>query len=445
MNHSKKYQILLLADVGHHTGCLSDHIRSITHGSPHQWHIENPLTCKILHKLDLSKFDAIGIHYSIRPHHYYYMPKSLYNALKQYQGPKFLFLQDEYHHVKAVENCILDLGIHLMFTLVRPELISKAYPRLKHVDIVSILTGYVPDYMLTMSAPPIKDRTLDIFYRSRINEYWLGELAQDKVVIAEGILKRAAQYGLTVDVSVREEDRIYGNKWFERLASTKAVLATESGASIWDYDGHVEALTRHYLHQHPAADFKEVQRAVLQPYEGNILYSAISPRIFEAAAVKTPLIMFPGWYSGVCQPNTHYIPLEKDFSNMEDVVAKLKDIDYLQSLANRTHYDLIQSNRYAEHQLMEVVNHKIEHLLMNKEFQHSHSDLAATILSLKKKHRVLNFIQTSLAEAKFVVCNIYKLLTDKRYSIGEKGALLFKGGCRYFVYIIPRYFASSKN
>jgi len=439
MKSSPSYHILLLADTGHHTGCLSDHIQGMIQNSPHHWYVENTLTCKVLHKLDLSSFDAIGFHYSIRPHHPYYVPPLFYEAVKKFNGLKFMFLQDEYHHVNAVEDCALDLNIHLMFTLVKQEFIQKAYPRLQHLRIVPILTGYVPEKMVGLPTLPIKERTLDIFYRSRINEYWLGELAQEKVFIAENTKKLAPLYQLNIDVSVREEDRIYGEKWLDALRTTKAVLATESGASIWDYDGTIEKETRFYLRQHPKASFKEVQNAVLKPYENNLLYSAISPRIFEAAALKTPLIMFPGEYNGICKPERHYISLNKDFSNFKEVAEKLKDVDYLESLAHRTYEDLILSRQYSEIQLMGIVNKELESFLSQNPLKAPLFPLTTLILETKKKYKTLNFIYSALAEIRFIFRNGYKLLMDDRYSIKEKISNLFQGAHRYLVYIFPRY------
>ena len=43
------------------------------------------------------------------------------------------------------------------------------------------------------------------------------------------------------------------------------------------------------------ADFHDIFENVLKPHDGKLIYSGISPRVFEAAALKTPLIMFPGW------------------------------------------------------------------------------------------------------------------------------------------------------
>ena len=86
-----------------------------------------------------------------------------------------------------------------------------------------------------------------------------------------------------------------------------------------DSDGSLERLGKDYLARHPLANQADIDRDLLGPYEGNIVIATASPRVFEAAALRTALILFRGRYSGVVEPSQHYLPLEKDFSNVGDV------------------------------------------------------------------------------------------------------------------------------
>jgi hypothetical protein len=124
------------------------------------------------------------------------------------------------------------------------------------------------------------------------------------------------------------------------------MLGTESGATITDFDGAAENAVKSYLRQKPSASFEEVFEACLKPFEGNAPINTISPRVFEAIALRTPLVMFPGSYSGIVKPNLHYIPLEKDFSNMDEVVRKIKDPVRLQEMADRAFEEIGKSKDY---------------------------------------------------------------------------------------------------
>ena len=57
----------------------------------------------------------------------------------------------------------------------------------------------------------------------------------------------------------------------------------------------------------------------LPRWEDVVYYRTISPRHFEAAALRVCQVLFEGRYSGVMEPMRHYIPLRKDFSNFDEV------------------------------------------------------------------------------------------------------------------------------
>ena len=72
----------------------------------------------------------------------------------------------------------------------------------------------------------------------------------------------------------------------------------------------------------------------------------VSPKMFEAIKLGTVLIMYEGEYKGIFKPNIHYIELKKDHSNIEDVVEKIKDDDYLQNMSERAYKDIIKNGNY---------------------------------------------------------------------------------------------------
>ena len=212
---------------------------------------------------------------------------------------------------------------------------------------MTTLTGFVPENLVHWPRRPLSERAFDVVYRGRDLPYWLGRLTQEKHWIAEGFLELAPRYGLRTDIGWREQDRIYGDRWIEFIASGRATLGTESGASIADFDGSVERAVRQHLRTHPGASFDDVHKAVLRPHEGNVTVNVVSPRVFEAAALGTGLVMFPGDYSGVLSPDEHYIVLEKDFSNVDDVAAKLKDDQFLAALTARANDHLVKTGRWS--------------------------------------------------------------------------------------------------
>ncbi len=435
-----KPNILFLADTTHHTKAVSDHIAAIiTHESIH-WHVVNPLVCKTIDKFDFSGFDAIGLHYSVKPYNHYYLSRTLQRKIAEFQGTKFLFLQDEYQKVNQVQHFLYELGFDVLFTLVNRQYMDQAYsdPRIAQLKKISVLTGYVPDDMKSIVSPPIKNRQIDVSYRGRPCEYWLGKLAHDKQLIANQFLRHASGAQFKLNISLEESDRVYGDSWLQLLMNSRAVLGTESGASIWDVDESIQKKTKQFLKKNKNADFDTVFEAVLKPYDGNLLYSAISPRVFEAAATKTPMIMFPGYYSGICQADKHYIVLEKDFSNIKDVLEKLRDTDYLQTLADRVHIDLIESDLYSQHTFATLVSDELLSQINTHAKKKNTTTFSFQLEDELKKHKYLNQFRCLYTESFFIISNFFKLLCDPRYTFFSKIETLIEGMRRYTAYLLPR-------
>jgi hypothetical protein len=344
---SENLSILLLCnDSRRHAANVLDHIHALRADSRHTVQLFNPVGERTPHDLGLESFDVVVIHYTIVTILQSYFPSWLSEQVAEFGGLKVQFLQDEYRWIDEITSKIRSLGIDVVFTLAPPGEVPKIYgERTPGVQTVTTLAGFVPDYLVLERVPPLGERPIDVGYRGRTVPFWLGRLGQEKVEIGRGFRSRAATYGLTSDIAWGENDRIYGKAWNRFLASCRTTLGTESGASIADYDGSVERRVRDFLSNRPTASFEEVEKEVLEPFEGNLDIRVISPRQFEAAALRTTLVLFPGEYSGRLEPWRHYIPLEKDFSNMEDVVEHIRDAPFLEEMVARTYDEVARSEQ----------------------------------------------------------------------------------------------------
>jgi hypothetical protein len=365
---TRQLSILLLCDDWPgHANTVLDHIAAFGRYSRHQVRTFNPSRMGGSLLLDLNEFDAVVIHYSLVLSEDRYVSASFRDKLRRYRGLKVQFMQDEYRWVDRATAATRDAGVSLLFTAAPEPAAGLLYDeRLPGVRRVLTLTGYVPDNLQGLTFRPLAERTVDVGYRGRDLPYWLGRLTQEKVWIAERFLERSAPYHLNCDIGWLEGDRIYGDAWVEFLSACRATLGTESGASIADFDGAVEKAVRAYLRAHPAATYEEVHEAVLKPYEGNVTVNVISPRVFEALSLGTGLIMFPGEYSGIVRASEHYLALEKDFSNLDQVVAGLRDDSFMESMVTRAQQEVIESGRWSYRAFVEefdrVVAEEAEHV-----------------------------------------------------------------------------------
>ncbi len=345
-----RLSVLVLADyTSDHATTVIEHISALRELSRHDIRLFNPRELHRSRFLDLDEFDVVVVHYSLVAISDGYLAPPFRDALRRFDGLKVQMIQDDYRWVDDFTANIADLGITVLFTLVPERELDAVWKpeKLPGVERITTLAGYAPHESRPRPAIPLAERPYDIVYRGRALPYWLGRLGQEKAWIAQGVLQRAEASGLVVDVDWRENARIYGRDWEAFLGSGRATLGSESGASITDFDGTLQKRVEAYVAERPGATYAEVHDAILSPYEGNVMMNVVSPRVFETIAARTALVMFPGEYSGAVQPNAHFIPLAKDFSNWEEVVERLHDLDGLQVMVDRAYEEVIASGRFA--------------------------------------------------------------------------------------------------
>src|SRR4029079_18554451 len=122
----------------------------------------------------------------------------------------------------------------------------------------------------------------------------------------------------------------YGPAWFDFIGSCRSMLGSESGSNVFDFDGSLEREFERTkaLKGGVPPSYQEFAPLIADREEA-ISMGQLSPRIFECAAMRTPMIQFRAAYSNAIEPDAHYFALEKDFSNLDDILARLEDTDAL--------------------------------------------------------------------------------------------------------------------
>jgi hypothetical protein len=300
--------------------------------------------------VDLDHFDVVIQHYSIRVAFGWHIAPEVEEALARFGGLKVQMVQDEYDYTERTRQFIERHGTHLFFTCVPEEQRELVYPSSRFPDttFVSVLTGYVPvRFVLRPDWRPMASRRLRIGYRGRSLSPRYGHLGREKQLIGERMYEICRARGVPIDIEWNDSKRIYGDAWFDFIASVRATLGTESGANVFDDTGAIANAVAEFERVRPNASYEEIWRCFVAPYEGRVKMNQVSPRVFEAIGLATALVLFEGEYSGVVEAERHYIPLRKDFSNVDDVLRRLEDVAYLTELTERTYEDVIGSRRYS--------------------------------------------------------------------------------------------------
>ncbi len=312
-----------------------------------------PATANVRH---LDRFDAVIVHYSVRLP--YDGVRHIAPALASFQGLKVLFIQDEYEHTLRAWHWIKTIGFDLVFTVVPEDHIQDVYPPAEFpgVTFVSNLTGYVPDLVEHLDFPgPPSRRSLTIGYRGRPLSLRYGALGIDKVAIGQMVKSYCDANGIPSDIAWDENDRIYGDQWYTFMASCRAMLGTESGSNVFDWDGDLDARIAACRLANPDWSDSQVYAEVVEPHERPGVMNQLSPKVFEAIAMRSVLVLFEGTYSGVIRPWEHFIPLAKDGSNLKDVFAHLADDAFVDAMSQRAFDDIIGSGAYSYTQFVKVV------------------------------------------------------------------------------------------
>ncbi len=300
--------------------------------------------------IDLNQFDAVFHSYCARLCFPGHVSRSYREALKRYRGVKVVAVQDEYDRTNTLRKAIQELAFEVVFTCVPNDGREYVYPRATFPDteFITVLTGYAPSTLKTRQGKPrpLAQRAVTIGYRGRTLPAYYGQLGFDKFEIGRRMREICAERGICHDIEMTEESRIYGEAWNDFLGNCRATLGTESGCNVFDFDGSLAARYQKIEAKRKLAPSFAEFRRYTDPVEDKVSMGQISPRVFEAAAVRTPMVMFSGRYSDIVTPGDHYIELRKDFSNVDDVLDQIEDLDSLAAMADRAYDHLIASGNF---------------------------------------------------------------------------------------------------
>lgn len=304
------------------------------------------------------KFSIIILHYSLAA--YLVLQKKrqqnelseVYNYLLSSSSLKIAFFQDEMHNCQRRFKLINELKIEYIYSLLEEKYFQKVYKKNTKVqNIKNYLTGYVSDELINKGNTYHKTfdmRTLDIVCRARKLPLYFGKGAQEKSEIMENFIKiiNDKKLNFKIDISSSENSRIYGDHWFKFLSNAKFMIGAMGGTSIFDISGKIENLVGEYSRKNPNSNFEELYNNILKNYENNINYRQVSPRLFECAALRVCMILYRDSYQGIFVADRNYIALEKDFSNIDQVLNKMNDQQLVNNIIDNTYKDIILSNRW---------------------------------------------------------------------------------------------------
>ena len=212
------------------------------------------------------------------------------------------------------------------------------------------------------SEVPNDERAIDVGFRGARYLPQIGDDERNRIIdyFAETRFEPALRTDIRTDVSY---DR---RGWAEFLNRCKAVVGAEAGAREVRADdselaaGHELRTKLRPVHRYFPRGMKNALRraaARVTPAPRTVLASethdmrgyltpeqsgtgpsgkCVSSRHFEAIGTETCQILFPGRYNDLLVADEHYLCLERDFSNIDDVLGRFRDASHRTKLVRAT-------------------------------------------------------------------------------------------------------------
>jgi len=298
------------------------------------------------------RFDAVVLHYtflSVRTvGHQFYCWKYRFNWLGDYEVPVVAIPQDEGNYAEILDEWLKELNVSVIFSVHFREN-GPLYPLMRHrAMILPCLPGYIDAGSAKKQAAlarPMNERANDIVYRAMRLPLRFGCAGRMKSLVADKVLDTGRRLRLQMDVSADPDNPIPGNQWFDFLRSGRCAIGCEGGYSAIDWRGELTQQIDNIMDADAPLTLEELNKKLPSGWDQYRLLT-ITPRHLEAAMTRTAQLLIEGEYKGILIPGRHYLPIKRDFSNLEEVLSATRDYQKLQDMADNVYADICMNKKY---------------------------------------------------------------------------------------------------
>jgi hypothetical protein len=247
---------------------------------------------------------------------------------------KVFFVGNEYKLMPEKISFCERLGVNLLVTQLDAPEASAAYRDRLGCEVVSIpYTGL--DTAVFTPGPARPERPIDLGYRAFDSPPYLGH--RERAELAEYVSAAARRRGLRVDIALGGDARFDEIGWAAFLRQCKGQLGSEAGGDFFELTDARRRAVNEAICDDPAIPFEDLFEQFFASEPTAVSGRALSGRVVEAAGTKTVQILLEGRYGNYFRPDVHYIPLRKDFSNIDDALDKFADEAFCDRLVEAAH------------------------------------------------------------------------------------------------------------
>lgn len=337
--------------------------------------------------------DLIVLHHSMNGDTLTYLTPYI-TSLKNRKGKLVSFVGNEVNlptiGMAPKIKILKDLKVDFIATQLLLEAGEWLYRECSESRVISLPHGLNPTkFKNTIS---VEDRKIDIGTRSARYGNYIGD--NDRNAIIQYFHKTPLELKVDLGLNENEQKRFCRNGWANFLNSCKSTLSTEAGSYYLETDDKTILEIAKYLKSKsskfvlPNETFlrkayrlirpsfiREIVKNLLKDYivgvdgvdqdtnfqeiydkffanakKAPVYTKAISSRHFDAIGTHTLHVMYPGRYNDILKPQEHYFELQRDHSNIDDLLSLLKDPKKIKDITSAT-YDYVLQNHTHKHRL----------------------------------------------------------------------------------------------
>jgi hypothetical protein len=329
-------------------------------------------------------YDLLILHYSFLGGHRFFADEKLW--LKKTKGIdslnvkfKVAIPQDEFLYTDRLYFLFKKVNVDMILTTLYSDKDIKLFyerDKLYKPSIKKVLPGYLDESIINYCIKNeinFNDRKVDIGYRGRNLNYVCGEHGEQKYNLTIFFKSFFKDKNLKFDIENTDESNhlknfvFTGEKWYDFLLSCKSVLGCEGGSSLYDKDGNITRKVKDFLKHNPKATFQDVKKKCFLKEDFLIENYALGPKNLEATASKTLQILVEGNYNNVLIPWRHYIPLKKDYSNIDVVIKSLSDTELCQKIINNAYKEIALNKDYTYSHFISLIKNNLPSEILNNQ------------------------------------------------------------------------------
>jgi hypothetical protein len=266
------------------------------------------------------------------------LPPALLPVVAGARPPKVFFIGNEYKLMPEKMRFAEETGTALLVSQLSSAPAHALYRERLGCEVVGIPnTGF--DAALFAPRVPAAERPIAIGYRSFASPLYLGH--DERRELADRVGVAAERHGLLSDISLSPAARFDVPGWAGFLNRCRSQIGTEAGGDYFELMDETRHRVNHYLASQPDATFTDVHARFFAGRPAGVSGRALSGRVVEAAATKTVQLLLEGDYGGLFLPDVHYIPVRKDFANLDEALGRLRDDAACAEIAENA-YHLVQ-------------------------------------------------------------------------------------------------------